>query len=108
MVSFLVSGEESDFYEKVYFEDHSILLHVFIILKCTLLWVQKSNNYYCVIVWPTEVFNYMWSKQKVDKLFSNFVQEQEVKDRYKKILRLSPGVRKVTIKAIRDERHNKN
>lgn len=51
---------------------------------------------------------YMWSKQKVDKLFSNFVQEQEVKDRYKKILRLSPGVRKVTIKAIRDERHNKN
>ena len=50
----------------------------------------------------------MWSKQKVDKLFSNFVQEQEVTDRYKKILRLSSGVRKVTIKAIRDERHNKN
>lgn len=49
----------------------------------------------------------MWSKQKVDKLFSNFVQEQEVTDRYKKILRLSPGVKKVTIKATRDERHKK-
>ena len=54
--NFLVTGEESDDYEKVYFEGHFILLHVFIILKCTLLWVQKSNNYYCVIVWPTEVF----------------------------------------------------